>query len=95
MATNEVFLLTTVDNPFNPFTQFDEWLSFDTQKGYNTCGYLARIAKSSHELSQQDEDLAIDQAMDEIVKENVYGVHKKVSLNDFQSVFESTSTSKS
>lgn len=83
-TTDQEFLLTTTDNPFNPFTQFEEWLSFDTQKGYNTCGYLARIAKSSHDLSETDEALAIELAMDEIVIENVYGVHKKVSLKDFE-----------
>jgi len=86
MSTNDnEFLLTTVDNPFDPFTQFQEWLSFDSQKGYNTCGYLARIAKSSHALSDMDEDLSIEMAMNEIVKENVYGVHKKVSRKDFES----------
>lgn len=84
MATEE-FLLTTVDNPFNPFTEFDEWLSFDTQKGYNTCGYLARIVKSSHQLSETDEALAIDLAIEEILKENIYGVHRKVSSKDFES----------
>jgi hypothetical protein len=44
-------MLTTIDNPFNPFTQFDEWNAFDTQQGYYTCAYLARIAKVSDELS--------------------------------------------
>ena len=41
------YMLTTIDNPYSPFTQFDEWLEFDTLKGYNTCGYLARVAKTS------------------------------------------------
>lgn len=67
------YALTTLDNPFNPITQFDEWLVFDISMGYNTCGLLARIAKTSNELSEADNDLAIDQAMDEIVKQNVFG----------------------
>lgn len=37
--------LTTVDNPYNPKTQFEEWFLFDVEKGYNSCGYLDRIAK--------------------------------------------------
>jgi len=37
-------MLTTIDNPFNPFTQFDEWKDFDETQGYYTCPYLARIA---------------------------------------------------
>lgn len=71
-------MLTTIDNPYNPFTQFDEWYAFDTSKGYNTCSYLARIANTSDELSQQDEDVAIESAIDEIIKLNVLGIYKKV-----------------
>lgn len=71
-------MLTTADNPFNPFTEFDEWLSFDESKGYNTCSYLARIANTSDELSEADELLEIEQAMDSIVKMNILGIYKKV-----------------
>ena len=70
--------LTTIDNPFNPFTQFDEWQKFDESKGYYTCAYLARIVKTSDELSETDEALAIRQAIDEIVRLNVLGIYKKV-----------------
>jgi hypothetical protein len=72
-------MLTTTDNPFDPFTQFDEWYAFDTSKGYHTCSYLARIARTSDELSQEDEDIAIESAIDEIVTLNVFGVYKKVT----------------
>lgn len=71
-------MLTTIDNPFNPFTQFDQWRAFDEAKGYYTCELLARVAKTSNELSEEDEDLAIEMAMNEIVKENLSGKHKKV-----------------
>jgi len=70
-----VFMLTTLDNPFNPFTQYDEWYSYDVSKGYNTCAYLARVALSS----ELDEDKAIDQAIDDIVKVNVLGNYIKVN----------------
>lgn len=74
----EEYLLTTIDNPFNPFTQFDEWYAFDSSRGYNTPGLLARIAKTSDELSDADNALATESAMDEIVKYNVLGMHLKV-----------------
>ena len=77
-------MLTTIDNPFDPFDQFDEWFAFDVAKGYNTCAYLARIAKTSDELSPQDEDLAIDQAMDEIVRLNVLGIYRKVYKDEVE-----------
>ena len=75
-------MLTTTDNPFDPFTQYDEWLQFDEAKGHFTNNLLARVAKSSDELSEIDEDLAIEAAMDEIVFFNVSGLHKKVTSND-------------
>lgn len=77
--------LTTLDNPFNPFEQFDQWYAFDTQKGYNTCGYLARIARSSDELSDADEDRIVEEAIDEIVELNVLGIYKKVKKSDYSS----------
>lgn len=72
-------MLTTVDNPYDPFKQFDEWYGYDESKGYHTTSYLARIVKSSDELSQEDEDLAIDKAIDEIAKLNILGIYKKVT----------------
>lgn len=72
-------MLTTIDNPYDPFDNFDEWKAFDESKGYYTCEYLARIAKTSDELSQADEDLAIDEAIDEILKMNILGIYKKVT----------------
>lgn len=74
----EAVMLTTTDNPFDPFEQFDEWKAFDESKGYYTCSYLARIVKTSDELSDEDETSAIEQAVDEIVALNVLGIYKKV-----------------
>ena len=31
---NDQVTVTTIDNPFNPFTDFKEWFRFDTEKGY-------------------------------------------------------------
>jgi hypothetical protein len=71
-------MLTTVDNPYDPFKQFDEWYAWDESAGYHTSSFLARIVKTSDELSDADQSLAIEQAIDEIVRENVSGVYRKV-----------------
>jgi hypothetical protein len=71
--------ITTVDNTFDPFTQFDEWYRFDRDMGYGTCAYLARITRTSDELSSADQDLALEYAIDEIIKEDVLGLYKKVT----------------
>ena len=71
------YMLTTVDNPFDPFTQFDEWYQFDQQLGYNSSSFLARVARLSPYLSPADETAALHAAIDEIVRENVSGMHTK------------------
>lgn len=73
------YMLTTVDNPFNPFTRFDEWYRYDVKLGYNTSAFLDRIAKVSNDMSEPDQKLAIQDAIDEIVYENVSGMWKKIS----------------
>jgi len=72
-------MLSTVDNPFNPFHQFKEWHQWDTHAGYHTLGYLARIAVVSPDLSEADYNRIVDDAMEEIVAENLYGVHCRVT----------------
>ena len=74
--------VTTLDNPYDYFTQFDEWYAFDTEKGYNTCAYLARIAKTSKEMSDADYEQAVNDAVNEIVRLNVTGNYKKVQQKD-------------
>lgn len=72
-------MLTTIDNPFSPFEQYEEWYTWDRQRGYNTPEFLARIVVISEELSDSDYLMAIEYGIDEIVKENVLGLYKKVS----------------
>lgn len=70
--------ITTLDNPYDYFTQFDEWYAFDTSHGYNTCAYVARIAKTSSEMSDSDYEKAVNDAVDEIWRMNLTGNYKKV-----------------
>jgi hypothetical protein len=73
-------VLTTVDNPFNPVTQFDEWFNWDSMKGYHTLSLLARVVITSDELSEADQAQAVEDAVEEIARENVSGMHRKVSM---------------
>lgn len=77
------YMITTTDNPYNPFTQFDDWDRWDRAAGYYTSAFLARIVRSSNELSEADQRVAIENAIDEIVSENIIGVYRKVSANDY------------
>lgn len=71
-------MITTVDNPYNPFTHFDEWHAWDEAAGYYTMSFVARVIKTSDELSESDQLHAYELAIDEIVKENVLGLYRKV-----------------
>lgn len=72
------FMLSTLDNPYNPHHEWDRWLTWDHDHGYHSSEYLARIAKTSEELSETDYELAIQDAIDEIVQEDIIGVYIKV-----------------
>lgn len=61
-------MLSTIDNPYNPFKNFNEWLAYDIEKGYGTCELLAMIAKTSDSLSESENQIEIDQAIKEIIK---------------------------
>ncbi len=71
-------MLTTIDNPFDPFEHFDSWFLFDVEKGYNSCSYLGRIANTSDQLSDEENDKEVERAIDEIIKYDFMNVYKKV-----------------
>ena len=71
-------MLTTFDNPYNPFEQFTLWFLFDVEKGYNTCSRLARIAEFSDDFSEEETNAEIERAIDEIIKYDFANIYKKV-----------------
>ena len=71
-------MLTPFDNPYNPFDDFTLWLMYDKEQGYNTCERLARIAKLSDDMSQDEIDAETDRAMDEIIFYDFLNIYKKV-----------------
>ena len=74
-------MLTTVDNPFDPIKQFDQWFLFDVEKGYNSSAYLARIARTSEQLSNSENESEIERAIDEIIEYDFMHIYKKVKEN--------------
>lgn len=72
------FMLTTIDNPYNPFLNWDEWYVFDESKGYRTCSLLARVAKQSNCLSIEEQQKSIALAIDSILSMDCCGIYKLV-----------------
>ena len=70
--------ITTIDNPYDPIDQFDSWLLFDKQNGYNTCEYLARVARTSDQFSDKENDEEVERAIDEIIKYDFMNIYKKI-----------------
>lgn len=98
------YMLTTKDNPWNPFTNYDEWNAWDQTHGghlrpdgtmglgYCTSAYLARIAVVSDEISPAQYTRAINDAIDEIVKYNITGNYVKVCEDDYKNWVPSDAT---
>ena len=70
--------ITTIDNPYNPLLQFDLWMKYDTEKGYNSCAYLDRIAITSDIMTTLEEEQEIERAIDEIIKLDPFDLYRKV-----------------
>ena len=70
--------ITTVDNPYNPLLQFDLWMKYDTEKGYNSCAYLDRIAITSDVMTTLEEEQEIERAIDEIITLDPFNMYRKV-----------------
>lgn len=79
---DSVCMLTTLDNPYDPFTQFQQWFLFDTEKGYNSCAYLGRIARTSEEFTDEENKKEIENAIDEIIKYDFMGIYKKAKKSE-------------
>lgn len=76
---NNQFMLSTFDNPFNPFDDFKSWQSFDKEMHYDSSERLMRIAQLSDEMTDIEENQEIERAIDEIIKYDILNVYIKVT----------------
>lgn len=72
-------MLTTFDNPYDPFDDFNQWFMYDVEKGYYTCSLLARIAKSFEGSSTIEEARETERAIDQIIDNDFLNIYKKVT----------------
>ena len=71
-------MLTTIDNPYDPFEDFDKWFIEDSIRGHNTCGLISCIAKTSDSFSECTNARIMEAAYDEIIKNDLEQKYKKV-----------------
>ena len=75
-------MLSTIDNPYDPFEQFSSWLLFEKEKGYNSCEILARTAKLSDDMTEKEINEETERAIDQIIKFDPLNVFIKKQGND-------------
>ena len=59
--------ITTFDNPYDPFDEFDDWYRFDMDRGYNSCGVLARFLYTSDQFTDEENAYETERAIDYII----------------------------
>lgn len=78
--------VTTSDNPYNPFTEWDDWFMFDLNQGYHTCERIASIAPTSSQLSVSENNSIIEEAIDQLIKTGAFSKDGKVV--EYKKVFK-------
>jgi hypothetical protein len=86
----EDYMLTTYDNPHDPFEDFDAWFKYDMKMGHNTCGLLANKTLSATTFGDDLDRQRTEEAMDEIVKQEPM-IYKKVKRSDYKNNSETES----
>lgn len=77
---NKFVFLTTFDNPFSPFDDFDRWYNFDMLKGYNSCGILDRITVFTPELTHWEQTDYVEQVIDDFIDSNPLELYTKLVI---------------
>ena len=80
MSSTE-YRLTTFDNPYDPFSDYDHWFLYDVEKGYNSSALLDRIANTSPDMSDNEYNEEIERAIDEIIRYDFMNLYKKAKKN--------------
>ena len=88
----KVTMITTIDNPFDPFEDFEKWFLFDVEKGYNSCAYLDRMAKTSDSFTDKENAEEIERAINRIIELDFMNVYTKITKEiDEEIVYEKKS----
>lgn len=72
--------LTTIDNPYDPYEQFEQWYQFDTDHGYNSSGLLMRLAETSSQFTDNENAYEIECAIDKIIANDPLNIYKKLKI---------------
>lgn len=77
-------MLSTFDNEFDPFENFNAWLLRDDQLGHDSCGRVARIwdiatgGKKDSDMTEKEMEFYNELCIDFIISHDATGIFKKV-----------------
>ena len=72
-------MITTFDNPFDPFEQFTLWHLFDKEKGYDSSERVMRLANISNDMTQKEVDEEVERAIDRLIEIDFTNTYKKLT----------------
>ncbi len=75
---NKQIHITTIDNPFDPFKDFDDWFQFDIEKGYYSCSKIARIVENIENAEEKQEDELLEEAIDRLIEIDPLDIYRKL-----------------
>lgn len=78
---NDEYMITTIDNPYDPFEQFDLWFMFDIEKGYYTYSKIARLSNVTFDMAPFEFDRETNRAIDKLIEIDFANIYKKVYRN--------------
>jgi len=79
---NKIVAITTIDNPFDPIDNFQEWFMYDLNHNYFTCSKLSRIANLSETMSSFQQSEEITRAIDRLIELDPLDIYKKVEKEE-------------
>ena len=71
-------MLTTVDNPYNPFENFEDWYIYDQDHRHFSCERLAEVVGDLNDSNEVEKIKITESAINYIVANDVLGKYAKV-----------------
>ena len=76
------YMITTYDNPYNPMEDYDKWLDFDMLHGYNSQSRGARLLKLKPGMSDAEEQIAFNKAVDRLIEIDPLCIYTKIVVKN-------------
>lgn len=67
-TTDEELMITTIDNPYNPKTEYDKWRQYDMDNGHNTEEFIARLVDMEDDFDVDDE-LKVNELTNKVIQD--------------------------